>query len=42
MSAPALNDLDEPDRTYWLQRGLVGLNAEAEAQEANRPKSPTA
>jgi hypothetical protein len=35
MPAPDLNNLEEPDRTYWLNRGMAGHNAEA---EANRPK----
>lgn len=34
--AVKLNDLEEPDRTYWINRGLMGHNAEIEAREESR------
>lgn len=36
MSAVDLNNLEEPDRTFWLRRALVARSAEIEAENSNR------
>jgi hypothetical protein len=35
MSTVQLNELPEPDRSFWITRALVGQNAEVEARETN-------
>lgn len=36
MSAPALYDMEEPERSFWYHRGLMMAYAEGKAMEEDR------